>query len=83
MHFNLVMVKIMVRVLISAAFWVVALIRGGTYHDMSVDGAALIRRRQLFEGRHLLEETRYLRKIMKSCFNFYFCLKLHLNNLQI
>ena len=76
MHFNLVMVKIMVRVLISAAFWVVALIRGGTYHDMSVDGAALIRRRQLFEGRHLLEETRYLLQNCKieesSCLQNYF-----------
>ena len=56
---------IMVRFLINTTFWGTALIRGrslledGVYYDLSVNGAALIKRRRLFEIRHLLEEIRY------------------------
>ena len=51
----------MVSFLISAAFWVVAAIKGrrllqdGDFSDLSINGAAFIRGRHLIEARHLEE----------------------------
>ena len=56
-YFNLVTVKTMVKLLISAAYWGALLIRrrhlleSGPYSDLNVNGAALIR------GQCLLEEV--------------------------
>ena len=46
----------MVTFLISATIWGAALINGSAYSDLSVNGAALIRGRYLFEAQCLLEE---------------------------